>query len=499
MKSSIINMVKVKAKNISQPILQVENLNWVKNSNINNTNKILLVKYDFIGETIHELNINRGEYLKLLNDPGNGWLKVSGINSLKIGYIPQSYVDYVDFSKIEPDYNISQFFHDKSNEDLSLDLSEKLVYSPTMPKEFSFHSLSTYTSLIDNYDIHSHEENSDRSDQTDPSSVDEKSALSITLSNSSENSKELPQIPKSKSLWNFKRSSTKPTETPIKVTSYNPEKSMQRKSYPESDLPVSPKSKAPEHSHFKNSYRDYYPTHTISLPKHYNRFSQEDIPPKSLKRSSRSPLLTSIEFKPPPKNDKTRFTNAVDDMEELDDELLFNRRKDLLVNLTLLDNHIKHDSVDSIFSKQPTTPILQDSFDNCFPLGTPTTPIFEEEDHEGEYSRPILPLNVHRKDKSTPPPTPTDLTDFIKIKVFLCNEEEDIIAVKIKRSNLISITYLKKLISSKIYKDYSLINHYNLQVKNDRYQGEEELLKYIKSNSKVSLCLVRKRLSIEKH
>lgn len=81
---------------------------------------------------------------------------------------------------------------------------------------------------------------------------------------------------------------------------------------------------------------------------------------------------------------------------------------------------------------------------------------------------------------------------FIKIKVVLNNTEEDIVALRIKRSNLISVAYLKKLLSYKIYKDINLTNHYNLE----HQEGgclEEELLEHIRNSDKVSLRLIRIR------
>ncbi|KAG7665224.1 uncharacterized protein J8A68_001280 [[Candida] subhashii] len=92
--------------------------------------------------------------------------------------------------------------------------------------------------------------------------------------------------------------------------------------------------------------------------------------------------------------------------------------------------------------------------------------------------------------------------DYIKLKFFLNNKEDDIVMLRIKRSNLISIVYLKKLLSYKIYKDYNLIDHYVLepiqhqnghQQEESRYKKtvmkDEELLEYIKGHSKVSFSL----------
>lgn len=87
------------------------------------------------------------------------------------------------------------------------------------------------------------------------------------------------------------------------------------------------------------------------------------------------------------------------------------------------------------------------------------------------------------------------MSEFIKIKVMLNNRENDIIVLKIKNSDLTNMKDLKKLISYKIYKDTELINHYKLMV-NERSLKDEDLLNVIKSNFKTTLNLVRIRGSI---
>ncbi|KAK6461945.1 hypothetical protein DFJ63DRAFT_206870 [Scheffersomyces coipomensis] len=108
------------------------------------------------------------------------------------------------------------------------------------------------------------------------------------------------------------------------------------------------------------------------------------------------------------------------------------------------------------------------------------------------FASPILPV----KERATSVIN-CNAGDYIKIKIFLNNKEDDIVALKIKRNNLISIVYLKKLLSYKIYKDYNLVNHYRLQVsETDEEMDDEELLKYIKDYNKISLKLIRVRGSM---
>lgn len=115
--------------------------------------------------------------------------------------------------------------------------------------------------------------------------------------------------------------------------------------------------------------------------------------------------------------------------------------------------------------------------DSILTPSTPTSPLVEDDKPQKGKSH-LLPEN-----------------EYIKIKIALNNGDDEMIALKIKRSNLISIVYLKKLISFKMYKDYNLINHYKLQVRNDEdnIESEEALFEHIKSHSKVSLGLVRSR------
>lgn len=89
--------------------------------------------------------------------------------------------------------------------------------------------------------------------------------------------------------------------------------------------------------------------------------------------------------------------------------------------------------------------------------------------------------------------TKADAAEYIKIKIHLNNKEGDVIALKIKRTNLILVVYLKKLLSYKIYKDYSLIDHYTLQGLDQLVMGDEDLLVWLKCQRKAVLNLVRKR------
>ena len=58
-----------------------------------------------------------------------------------------------------------------------------------------------------------------------------------------------------------------------------------------------------------------------------------------------------------------------------------------------------------------------------------------------------------------------------------------------------SVVYLKKLLSHKIYKDFNLIHHYKLVAEGEKDMDDEALLDYMKLQSKVHLTLRRVRQS----
>lgn len=144
---------------------------------------------------------------------------------------------------------------------------------------------------------------------------------------------------------------------------------------------------------------------------------------------------------------------------------------------------------------QPSTPVFNGCFEDHSVPSTPTSPIFE--DDESVHFNDATPSPFGKRNGSG---SSAVCSDFIKIKIALDNCEDDIVALKIKNTNLISIVYLKKLLSHKIYKDCNLIDHYNLRVltkgndtPTNAHMTEGELLSYIKCRSKVNLKLVRAR------
>lgn len=78
---------------------------------------ILRAQYDFKAETPEELSIKTNDYLKLLQRPGDGWIRVKHVANAKEGLIPASYV------KITVNDLINPITHQWLNEILPLDAS----------------------------------------------------------------------------------------------------------------------------------------------------------------------------------------------------------------------------------------------------------------------------------------------------------------------------------------------------------------------------------------
>lgn len=500
----------IKNLTISQPMIFADNQDWLKNYNVRYTNRmphnnhsILLAKYNFIGESAREMNISKGDYLKLIHNPGNGWLKVTCVNSLNSGYIPESYVEYVNFEKFNqnclPDTKSDNFTttnttsdcenstNNFNNDEFVFDINFDQISNDdfSLPTSNSFNSLSTYTSLIDDYDVHSYnDQSSETYYQNDPLYLQELDTNTPLRSPK----RRLNKLTKSISVWNLSQKHLgKPISnmSPVRLSGENSSRSSASSSSA-SSLSASSTATTSTSSSSSSSIataRIVPPICQITKPinkKFVNNMNQYSI--RNL--HSKNYTTNLFQIKETNKNASDCEINTL--------ETIFNEIKlDLEAKLESSDDSMKHNSVDSIFSK-PTTPTLQNSYNKSFPT-TPSTPVYDDKDDneiiKGEYTKPILPLNILKKesiisiDKSQP------LGDFIKLKVYLCNTDEDVIALKVKRINLISVSNLKLLIFKKIAK-YLSINHYSLQIIDQNIQQDKDLLKYIKLQNKVSLCLI---------
>ncbi|KAI5951014.1 hypothetical protein KGF54_004088 [Candida jiufengensis] len=107
--SSIISSPKstTKLNSISLPLrsLTISNPKTEEDNFINKlkSNIILITKFSFNSETSNELSIKKGDILKLLDVPSNGWLLVKFIDKLQPpGLIPALYVDIAVNDPINP-------------------------------------------------------------------------------------------------------------------------------------------------------------------------------------------------------------------------------------------------------------------------------------------------------------------------------------------------------------------------------------------------------------
>lgn len=165
------------------------------------------------------------------------------------------------------------------------------------------------------------------------------------------------------------------------------------------------------------------------------------------------------------------------------------------------------DDVDSLFSElkkvveepekveSPSTPIMESrsSFDDNGLSGSPVTP-----------STPPLAAGIKVLATHTPPPVeeeeeeeeiqhyrPIAASGFVKVKVLLNNQEDDIIVLKVQKKDIGCIGDLKRQVSEKIYKDGNLVNHYRLEC--DGKWDDQELLGKLRNSNKVNLMLIRVR------
>lgn len=87
-------------------------------------------------------------------------------------------------------------------------------------------------------------------------------------------------------------------------------------------------------------------------------------------------------------------------------------------------------------------------------------------------------------------PTKEGILEFIKVKVVLNNQEEDIIALKVDRKEMRSISDLKRAVSEKVYRDASLTNHYSFRL--GTVVDEDKILQTLQRSNKVYLTLARR-------
>ncbi|PSK37760.1 hypothetical protein C7M61_003004 [Candidozyma pseudohaemuli] len=163
---------------------------------------------------------------------------------------------------------------------------------------------------------------------------------------------------------------------------------------------------------------------------------------------------------------------------------------------SLMLNSARHKSL----SCEPKTPIL--SLDQTFARHPPK--LFGSE--EDEQIRPLLPKKHKEAYMSASSSTATITQDtkvkqkhseYVRIKVTLCNEDDDKVILRVRRSDLHSLQSLKHMVLKKIYEDPALIHHYTLRPFEEALDrsglDEHGVMDYVRSRPKAHLKLQRVR------
>lgn len=152
-------------------------------------------------------------------------------------------------------------------------------------------------------------------------------------------------------------------------------------------------------------------------------------------------------------------------------------------------------------SLEPTTPTL--TSEHIF-ADLPRKPFTDDLEEE---IKPLLPRKHAMGDVSNSSSCATITqekdtfsqpgSEFVKVKVTLCNEEDDKVLLRVRRSDLHSMRALKQKLLFKIYKDPGLIFHYKLkpfdEVDSLACPDDTAILNYVKNNRKAHLRLQRVR------
>lgn len=452
----------------AEPFNQFKQINWKSSDSIpktpdsdtfdrtsdtkfdNFSTVILMCKYEFVGESNHELSIKPNEYVKLLDRIGDGWLRVKQVNKDKIGLIPASYVKIAVNDLINP--ITSQWLNE-----ITYNYNSEYTYSSPVDDLFDFEKTYPVKVSVSNV-LENNEKFWYRIDiklnNGDSVYISKfyQDFYNLHILLSLLNYPNLPKLPQPiKSLY---RDRNYYENLLIRCNELNV--------YLNKLIKLSDYQKSQEfYTWIVNANKITNPEETT------NEFINEKLFKNSIN------LIDLVKTKVPSSLPKVNTMVNSPSLQSIGS--LISRYNDndseISTSGTIKSTNSSPSSPrDSISSRSsPKTP---SQFDDIPPLGSPITPVYE---------------NFQINDNF--------VEGFVKIKVKLNNKENDIIVLKIKNTNLNSMIYLKKLVSHKIYKDYDLINHYKLTV-SGKHLNDDELLHYIKSNSKVCLNLVRVRGSI---
>ncbi|KAI5951013.1 hypothetical protein KGF54_004087 [Candida jiufengensis] len=206
------------------------------------------------------------------------------------------------------------------------------------------------------------------------------------------------------------------------------------------------------------------------------------------------------------------------------------------VSTTIPNSTISTNKIRSIST--PTTPLLDQNNNNTLPsttttkshnsfpnsfqtisTSTNTSPIIPKTPKSNFFTNVTPPLSQSKFEQSIKSPTynsksqrdttssSENKSNHLKLKIHLKNNSNDIIKLKIDKSKLQTLSNLKEILSFKIYKDFKLINHYDLFLLDDdtskhflqdsdddgsNNNNEQKLIEILKKVDKCNLKLVRK-------
>lgn len=489
---------------------------------------VLRVKYDFQPSSLGELTVKQGDYLRLVNRPGNGWLVVRFLDdSPQTGLVPASYVDIAVNDQINP-VSLKWLNEIRNSPPSEIFIQETFQDTPHGIPQLS-NSYPRHVKVVnvlqnqqnriwyrvdfvmndgskiyvakhyqDFYNLHinlsmmGQSYNLPRLPQ--PIRMDgrikDKRCLESLVTRCNELNVylnkliKLPQFQRAADLYTFIDKAEKKavvnkfddlTETVINHMLHENSINLMDLIAPtptntssfSCTAPLPPVAKTQFLAQSK-SLTDLLKAHNLKYSTYMRQAEKELKLPESNSQKSFSSLFNTYE------DDEFQAPSPTSLDEQFEKKHLVNSSR-------------SNSEVDSVFSHPPTTPTANHNFDEL-PL-TPTTPILEEKEL---VEADDFDFSSH-SDKTRNMSVASTDPDHVKLKIMLNNAENDIVVLKMKQTNLISVEYLKKLLSYKIYKDYHLINHYILEVVGEGALADEELLAYIKARTKVSLKIVRKR------
>lgn len=488
---------------------------------------ILVTEYDFQAESNEELTIRKREFLRLLERPGDGWLKVRKISNNRSGLIPASYV------KIHVNDLLNPITHDWLNEiiplevdttDEGLSLFDFEKQSRRYQKEHGYDTTSIKSVSKSNSARSSISQRGTKS-QIVLKNINIANVLTkddrfwyridLKLTNNDEiyllkDYHEFYTLHYQLSLLNFDNLPNFPQ--PIKLSNTNDKKALENILIRCAELNVY-MNKVVKFDYYKNSseipeffdkgtkiinpksnsdelINDRLLQDSISLidllhPTHdHNRKNFAPTAPLPMSQSESMASFTSFldnydQASISPVKTKNGKHGSSDSADSND---LGGTNSEYTYTSSSRDD-------DSVFSKSPITPQgNKGEFNNdALSPNTPITPIIPD--------KTLFSNNVSKPSTGVQNISKFITHEFVKIKVLLNNIENDIVVIKVKTSNIDSMIDVKRLVSYKIYKDIGLINHYKLVLKN-KHLSDDEMVNHIKTSNKVTLTLIRVRGSV---